>query len=145
NDNDNDINKKEEKKITPQKHVVVLCNIVTMLAIPLYFGKITEDNVKELRRPLTKKELRHMYVRKWIFNSWNYFWWACGGLYLSGYFLHSFFSQTPSHLSHTVLFATTVALPLLYPCSFALFALNARRRLRKLQKLILSSKSKSTI
>merc|ERR1712154_525403 len=112
-------------------NIMVLCNIFTMLSIPMYFGKVTNDEIRALKQASDSKTKENAGIyKKWILNYWNGIWWTLCGM-------HTIFQTGLDNLDIPYLIQFGVVFPMMYPTIYIAFSLRARYRVRKLQRIIL--------
>lgn len=126
----------EEQTEDNSDDLIVICNIFTMLSIPIHFGHVTDIEMKHLRQMPEKKKIKLSMIRKWIFNWWNGTCWSVCALNVMFVTGISF-----SNLDYGLLFQWGILIPICYPLCFSIISLRARYRVRSLHRMIIKKKS----
>ena len=132
------------KSAKESNNILVLCNIFTMLSLPMYFGKVTKQEIKQFENnssssihSLNNINKKILY-KGWIFNYWNGMWWTLC-------FIHTIFGTGIYNLDYPYLLQFGIGFPIIYPTIYILISFRSRHRVRKLQKIIIKQQEQQQI
>ena len=117
------------------RNVLVLCNIFTMLSLPMHFGKVSYEEMRTMKREAAVKPTKTSVYRPWILNYWNYGWWSLC-------VMHTAFQTGIYNVDWPYLLQFGVMFPMVYPAVYVAISFRARRRVRKMQQIMLREQGK---